>query len=197
MTAVRPYHHGNLRSALLREAENVLGERGVEGLSLRELARTAGVSNSAPRRHFADKAALLDALAEEGYERLGRRLDAALKTAEGDVTARLVVFARTYVEFAVEHRALLPLMHRPKSEARDDALSAANDRAFAAPLRLLHEARDRGDIDPDTSGRVDMTLLALLQGLTVLVATGMNGDLPLDTLVTGCIETLMAGMRPC
>ncbi|WP_455907128.1 WHG domain-containing protein [Streptomyces nigra] len=129
--------------------------------------------------------------------RLGRRLDAALKTAEGDVTARLVVFARTYVEFAVEHRALLPLMHRPKSEARDDALSAANDRAFSAPLRLLQEARDRGDIDPDTSGRVDLTLLALLQGLTVLVATGMNGDLPLDTLVTGCIETLMSGLRPC
>ncbi|MFE2644221.1 TetR/AcrR family transcriptional regulator [Streptomyces nigra] len=197
MTAVRPYHHGNLRSALLREAENVLGERGIEGLSLRELARAAGVSNSAPRRHFADKTALLDALAEEGYERLGRRLDAALKTAEGDVTARLVVFAHTYVEFAVEHRALLPLMHRPKSEARDDALSAANDRAFSAPLRLLQEARDRGDIDPDTSGRVDLTLLALLQGLTVLVATGMNGDLPLDTLVTGCIETLMSGLRPC
>lgn len=197
MTAVRPYHHGNLRSALLREAENVLSERGIEGLSLRELARAAGVSNSAPRRHFADKTALLDALAEEGYERLGRRLDAALKTAEGDVTAQLVVFARTYVEFAVEHRALLPLMHRPKSEARDDALSAANDRAFAAPLRLLQEARHRGDIDPDTSGRVDLTLLALLQGLTVLVATGMNGDLPLDTLVTGCIETLMSGLRPC
>ncbi|MFE0470070.1 TetR/AcrR family transcriptional regulator [Streptomyces sp. NPDC058947] len=196
MTAVRPYHHGNLRSTLLREAENVLGERGIEGLSLRELARAAGVSNSAPRRHFADKTALLDALAEEGYERLGRRLDAALRTAEGDVTARLVVFARTYVEFGIEHRALLPLMHRPKGEARDDALTAANDRAFAAPLRLLHEARGRGHIDPDASGRVDMTLLALLQGLTVLVATGMNGDLPLDTLVTGCVETLMSGLRP-
>lgn len=196
MNEVRPYHHGNLRSTLLREAESVLAERGIEGLSLRELARAAGVSNSAPRRHFADKTALLDALAEEGYERLGRRLDEALEAAEGDFTQRLVVFAWTYVKFGVEHRALLGLMHRPKTEARNDRLLAANDRAFAAPLRLLAEARDRGDIEPDTSGRVDMTLLALLQGLTVLASTGMHGDLPLDALVTGCVETLMSGLRP-
>ncbi|POX58616.1 TetR/AcrR family transcriptional regulator [Streptomyces sp. Ru62] len=195
MTEARPYHHGNLRSTLLQEAESVLAERGIEGLSLRELARAAGVSNSAPRRHFADKTALLDALAEEGYERLGRRLDEALEAAEGDFTQRLAVFARTYVEFGIEHRALLSLMHRPKTE-RNARLLAANDRAFAAPLRLLAEARDRGDIEPDTSGRVDMTLLTLLQGLTVLASTGMHGNLPLDALVTGCVETLMSGLRP-
>ncbi|MFJ4467068.1 TetR/AcrR family transcriptional regulator [Streptomyces sp. NPDC089424] len=195
MTAARPYHHGNLRSALLKQAEVVLHQRGVEGLSLRELAREAGVSNGAPRRHFADKSALLDALAEEGYERLGRRLDAALDAAEGDITQRLVVFARTYVEFGVEHGALLSLMHRPKGEG-DDRLRSANDRAFAAPVRLLADARERGLIEADSTGRIDMTLLALLQGLTVLAVMGMHGDRPLDTLVSGSIETLMAGLRP-
>ncbi|MFJ5260123.1 TetR/AcrR family transcriptional regulator [Streptomyces sp. NPDC088387] len=196
MTTARPYHHGNLRSALLRQAELVLDERGTEGLSLRELARDVGVSNGAPRRHFADKGALLDALAEEGFERLGRRLDTALDDSDGDFAERLAVFARTYVAFGVEHRALLGLMHRPKSEAPDDRLRAANDRAFAAPLRLLAEARARGDIDPDTGGRADMTLLALLQGLTVLAATGMHGERPLDELVTGTVTTLLNGLRP-
>ncbi|MFD4553920.1 TetR/AcrR family transcriptional regulator [Streptomyces sp. NPDC058469] len=196
MNSARPYHHGNLRSALLQEAERVLTERGTDALSLRELAREVGVSNGAPRRHFADKGALLDALTEEGYERLGRRLDAALDEADGDTFERLVVFARTYVQFGVEHRALLSLMHRPKDEARDNRLRAANDRAFAAPLRLLADARARGDIDPDPTGRIDMTLLALLQGLTVLATTGMYGDRPLDELVTGSIETLVDGLRP-
>ena len=70
MTATaRPYHHGNLRPALLGAAERALA-RGRE-LSLRELAREIGVSHAAPRRHFADKQALLDALALDGFERLG------------------------------------------------------------------------------------------------------------------------------
>ncbi|KIF71714.1 hypothetical protein HY68_29225 [Streptomyces sp. AcH 505] len=195
MTSPRPYHHGDLRTALLRQAEQTLAAHGVEGLSLRELARDVGVSHGAPRRHFADKRALLDALAEEGYDRLGRRLDAALAGATGDITARLVTFAQAYVAFAVEHRALIGLMHTPK-DGWDERLRAANDRAFAAPVALLAEARERGDIDADTTGRVDMTVLAVLQGLTVLVATGMAGDRPLDTLVSDTVRTLVEGLRP-
>jgi AcrR family transcriptional regulator len=57
--AQRPYHHGNLRAALLAQAEQTLREQGLEGLSLRELARQIGVSHGAPRRHFADRQALL------------------------------------------------------------------------------------------------------------------------------------------
>lgn len=150
-------------------------------------------------RHFSDKRALLDALAEEGYERLGRRLDAALNDSDGelgDLTERLVLFAQIYVEFAVEHRALLGLMHGSKEGSRGDRLREANDRAFAAPVLLLAEARARGDIDPDTTGRVDMTVLAVLQGLAVLAATGMNGAKPLGVLVSETVETLLAGLRP-
>jgi len=66
----RPYHHGHLRDALLAEAERTLREQGVEQLSLRDLARQAGVSHAAPRRHFADRQALLDALAGAGFARL-------------------------------------------------------------------------------------------------------------------------------
>ncbi|MEV0037389.1 TetR/AcrR family transcriptional regulator [Streptomyces sp. NPDC050804] len=199
MTTARPYHHGDLRTALLRQAERTLEEHGADGLSLRELARDVGVSHGAPRRHFSDKRALLDALAEEGYERLGRRLDAALNDSEGelgDLTERLVLFAQIYVEFAVEHRALLGLMHGSKEGSRGDRLRESNDRAFAAPVLLLAEARARGDIDPDTTGRVDMTVLAVLQGLAVLAATGMNGAKPLGVLVSETVETLLAGLRP-
>src|SRR4051812_18850534 len=101
----RAYHHGNLRAALLEGAERTLAA-GAE-LSLRELARAVGVSHAAPRRHFADKQALLDALAEDGFLRLGAALDDALAGAGPAFDARLLEFARTFVSFAVEHAALL------------------------------------------------------------------------------------------
>ncbi len=75
----RPYHHGNLRTALLAEAERTVRERGVQDLSLRELAREVGVSHGAPRRHFPDSQSLLNALAESGFLRLGRELQAAAR----------------------------------------------------------------------------------------------------------------------
>src|SRR6476661_9098645 len=85
----RPYHHGNLRTALLEQAERTVRERGVQELSLRELAREIGVSHGAPRRHFADRQALLDALAQVGFERLGAQLRAAVGAAGDDFRARL------------------------------------------------------------------------------------------------------------
>ncbi|MEW2235322.1 helix-turn-helix domain-containing protein, partial [Streptomyces sp. NPDC024062] len=68
-TGRRPYHHGNLRTDLLDAAERSLRAHGAEQLSLRDLARDVGVSHAAPRRHFADRRALLDALAESGFTR--------------------------------------------------------------------------------------------------------------------------------
>src|SRR3954469_12721277 len=116
-TAQRPYHHGNLRSELLSCAERALSEGGLAQLSLRELARQIGVSHAAPRRHFADKQALLDALAQDGFERLGRELREAMDAAGPEFEPRLLAFAQTYVRFATRHAALLELMfaakHRP------------------------------------------------------------------------------------
>jgi len=89
----RPYHHGNLRAALLAAAEQTLSQEGAGELSLRELARQVGVSHAAPRRHFAGKQALLDALAEDGFERLGDGLRTALAEAGPGFAPRLRAFA--------------------------------------------------------------------------------------------------------
>ena len=192
----KPYHHGNLRAALLERAEEMLTTTGASGLSLRELAREAGVSHGAPRRHFPDKQALLDALAEQGFERLGRELDANMAAAQGTFTDRLIVFAQTYVRFAARHPALLTLMHT--SNDRPDAahLRAANDRAFAAPTALIADARRRGDIAGTDPDRLALAVLAMLQGLAVLVTAGMSGERPLDTLVSDTIKVLLDGLRP-
>ena len=137
VSPVRPYHHGNLRSELLSCAERALAEGGLAQLSLRDLARQVGVSHAAPRRHFADKQALLDALAQDGFERLVRELREAMEAAGGSFDARLAALARSYVRFATRHAALLELMftgkHRPgaaeltRGDEADAAVGAGDD----------------------------------------------------------------------
>src|SRR5919108_421380 len=95
MPQSRPYHHGDLRAALLTSAERTLREKGTAALSLRELARDIGVSHAAPGRHFKDKQSLLDALALAGFERLGDALDRA-NAVEGGIKERMHAAARAY-----------------------------------------------------------------------------------------------------
>jgi AcrR family transcriptional regulator len=89
------YHHGDLRAVILARAADLVAERGADGISLRELARTAGVSHAAPAHHFTDRRGLFTALATEGF----RLLAAALVEARPD----FVDAARAYVRFALDH----------------------------------------------------------------------------------------------
>src|SRR5579859_1596036 len=112
----RPYHHGDLRPALLRAAVEVIGQVGPAAMSLREVARRAGVSHAAAAYHFGDKAGLLTAVAAQGYRMLAEQFRDAWDTSgsflEGGVA---------YVRFAVRHRAHFEVMYRPELYRRDDA----------------------------------------------------------------------------
>ena len=188
------YHHGNLRAELLFQAERKLESVGVAGLSLRELARDIGVSHGAPRPHFSDKNALLDALAVVGLERLGAQLDGALGNADDSFQDRLTAFARAYVGFAKDHPALLALMFERKDKADAPELHAANVRAFAAPSALIADAFAAGEIaDPDPD-RVAMAVLATIHGLASIVINDMIGDRSVGTVVDGTIATLIHGL---
>src|SRR5258708_30328136 len=133
----RPYHDGNWRPALPAQAERTVRERGVQDLSLRELARDVGVSHGAPRRHFPDRQALLDALAEAGFDRLGAELRSAVDGAGEDFQVRLRATAAAYVRFATRDAALLELMFAGKHREEAGALREAGDRAFAVILELI------------------------------------------------------------
>jgi AcrR family transcriptional regulator len=196
-TAARSYHHGNLRAALLERAEETLRSRGVRELSLRELARELGVSHAAPRRHFADKQALLDALALDGFERLGRALDEALAGAGPAFPARLEALAAAYVGFATRHAALLELMFAGKHrEGADDTLRAAAERAFAAPFALIADGQAAGDVVAGDTERVATVAWATLQGLASMANGGMLDPDGLDDVIADAARALVDGLRP-
>ena len=192
----RPYHHGNLRTALLERGGTHAAERGVDELSLRELAREAGVSHAAPRRHFADRQALLDALAERvpaaraELRGRGRRRGRGVRAApDGVVTA--------YIRFATEDAALLELMfagkHRPDAAGE---LREAADRAFAAPLALLTDAQAHGEVVADDPEGVAAVTFSVLQGLVALVNGGMLAEAEVEQLLPSVVRRLVLGLRP-
>jgi AcrR family transcriptional regulator len=179
----RPYHHGNLRTALLEQAARTVREHGADELSLRELARQVGVSHSAPRRHFADLQALRAALAEAGFVRLGAELRAAVDAAGPDFGARLRSTAAAYVRFATEEAALLELMFASKQHEQSATLHETAERAFAVMLDLIREGQAAGVLDQGDLERVGLVLFATMQGIAALVTSGMVDADQVDELV--------------
>jgi AcrR family transcriptional regulator len=196
VSATRPYHHGNLRAALLERAVRTVDERGVQALSLRELAREVGVSHAAPRRHFPDRQALLDAISEDGFERLGDALTEAVDRAGTAFGARLHALARAYIAFSTDHPALLELMFAGKQRAGAEHVRQASDRAFAIALTVIAQAQAGGELAPGDPGRVAIVAFAALQGLASMANGGMIDQTPVQEVVTDAIDQLLDGLRP-
>jgi AcrR family transcriptional regulator len=191
----RPYHHGALREALLEQAERTVRERGADALSLRELAREVGVSHGAPRRHFPDRQALLDAVAEAGFERLGAELRSALARAGEDFEPRLRATAAAYVRFATRDPALLELMFAGKHDDPTGALHEAAERAFAVMLELIAQGQAEGALEPGEPERVGLILFATIQGIASLVNAQMIAAEQLGELVADSVAHFLRGSR--
>jgi AcrR family transcriptional regulator len=196
MSDRRPYHHGNLRTALLDQAQQTVRERGVEQLSLRDLARQIGVSHGAPRRHFADRQALLDALAQAGFERLGSELRAAVDAAGDGFEERLRATAAAYVQFATEDADLLELMFAGKHRDPTGALADAANRAFAVMLDLIVQGQANGALQPGDPERVGLVLFATIQGIAALVTAGLVQPDQVTGLVADATAYFLRGSRP-
>jgi AcrR family transcriptional regulator len=191
----RPYHHGNLRSALLEAAERTVRERGVQALSLRELAREVGVSHGAPRRHFADRQALLDALTESGFERLGSELRCAAEGAGDEFEVRLRATATAYIRFATRDPALLELMFAAKHREQLPRLHEAMERAFSVMLELIEQGQAEGLLEPGDPERVGLVVFASIQGIAALITGGMVSPDQLDELTADAIGYFLRGSR--
>lgn len=188
LSAERPYHHGNLRTALLDAAERSLRERGADQLSLRDLAREIGVSHAAPRRHFADRQALLDALAETGFTQLDSALRAALAEAGDGFPARLRVAMAAYTRFATGNAALLELMYTGKHRPGAERIARAAEAPFTLMNDLVVEGQEQGALPAGDTRQLGLVLFATMQGLASLV----NGNFVEPEMLDGLVETTVA-----
>jgi len=115
-----PYHHGNLREVLIEKAAEVIDEDGIGALSLRAVARRAGVSHGAPAHHFIDKAGLLTALATHAMEHFAAILAEASLEAGDSALERVRAIGRAYVRFAAQNPAYFRIVTRIELIRRDD-----------------------------------------------------------------------------
>jgi len=173
---VRGYHHGALREALIDAAESILDERGVEGFSLREAARRAGVSPAAPGHHFGDARGLLTAVATRAFRDFGDALEA------GDVgsnrTERLRGLGMAYVRFALTNRARFELMWRKALLDREDvAFCEAGDRAFDI-LDRVARGKDAGEGPDLTVLSPSIAAWSIVHGFVELALSGAFGTGP-------------------
>jgi AcrR family transcriptional regulator len=167
------YHHGDLRAALLAAAEHVLLERGVEGFTLRECARRAGVSHAAPAHHFGDARGLLTEFAALGYERMAAMMQAARDAAGQDRRAALTGVGMAYIEFAVLHRAQFSLMFRPGTVDRDHPhmVQVANICFDHLQQTLALASQPGAALKPQFMTRV-LLAWSMVHGFAVLVMDG-------------------------
>ncbi|MAT92105.1 MAG: TetR family transcriptional regulator [Halioglobus sp.] len=142
----KAYHHGNLRAELLDTAVAQLREVGAEELSLRALARSVGVSQTAPYRHFADKSELLAAMATRGYRELLERLRRAGQGGDDCPRERLLAFAHAYIGFAADNPQLFKLMFGPAVQPtrRYPELREASRDTFGLVQEILQTGVARG-----------------------------------------------------
>lgn len=167
------YHHGALRDALLAACLRLIETDGLAAVSLRRVAREAGVSTAAPYHHFPDRAALLATLSTQGFQLLGTRLAAARAEAETPMAA-LTALANAYVRFSREHPAYFRLMFRPELSQPDkhpDTMEAG-DAAFGVLTDAIAECVRAGALPADKADTLAVMFWGLGHGLASLWLDG-------------------------
>jgi AcrR family transcriptional regulator len=171
------YHHGHLREALTAAAVAAARERGVDGLALRELARTVGVSHNAAYRHFADREALVEAVATEGLAGLVASCERELATVTATdpverARRRLAALGRGYVAFAVAEPGLFRVLFTAYPDSPGSEDKAAGPDPYGMLNDALDELVDVGFLAPEARLGADVNCWSAVHGFAVLVTEG-------------------------
>jgi AcrR family transcriptional regulator len=193
-----PYHHGNLREVLIEKAVEVIEEEGIGALSLRAVARRAGVSHGAPAHHFTDKAGLLTALATRAMDRFAAALTEVAAQAGDSPLEQLRAIGTTYIRFAVQHPAYFFIITRFELIHRDDAGFARSYQALVDMVREAVKAAQRAGWKPDVEPMaLVITCWSAVHGLATLWLDGALedrvGPLDLETITDQVVRIVTPG----
>jgi len=170
------YHHGDLRRALVDAGREVLAERGVDGLSLREVARRANVSQAAPYHHFADKGELVSAIVQRGFEDFSSAMRAGAEAAGGTALQKLFGMGVAYVRFAAANPQVFRLMFRPELRGAESgpaaiAMRAAGAESYQVFLDGVRAAVEEGAVQGSVED-VALAAWSAVHGLSTLLVDG-------------------------
>ena len=198
----RPYHHGDLRNALITAAVPLLEARGPAALSLREVAKAAGVSHAAPYRHFRDKTALLEEIAVSGYDTLTRACERAQRRYAGDPAKQLVEAGLGYLMFVVEQPRVAHLMFGGMItlDSCGVTLQRAAETSFNSLVAIVDGGVRTGVFKSLPAEELTVAAWSMVHGLATLITSGMLGAVAANRrevrrLGRKLAETLLEGMR--
>jgi AcrR family transcriptional regulator len=170
----RPYHHGDLRRSLIQAGSKIIEERGLAALSLREVARAAGVSHTAPYRHFQDKADLLAAIAQVAFEQLTDDAGKAARNHDGNPKKQFVAASVQYILFGVRHPRMAHLLFggviNMRTAPRD--LKRASWAAFQLVETIINEGKKTGLFRNRDTMELAVTTWSGIHGLAQLISGG-------------------------
>lgn len=192
------YHHGDLRRALLESALKIIEEQDISALSLRQVARQAGVSHTAPYRHFADKEALLAAVAEEGFETFSRYLERA-RDAKGEPLDQLQATGSAYVRYALDYPTHYRVMFScyPIDSAAFPALTTKANRSFQILVEIIQAGQAANVIKPGDAQVLALANWSLVHGLAMLLLDnrlGLEDSAAVETLIQTTLQLMQQGV---
>ena len=194
------YHHGDLRNALIQAATTVLVEKSAAALSLREVARVAGVSHAAPYRHFRDKAALLRVLAQGGFERLTAAINTVAENSPHNPEQKLIEVGVAYVRNALQHPEITRLMFAATiGPQQDRAYQAASAASYEALLDIIREGVEQGSFRQQPPQQLVLVAWASMHGLAMLAVASLlevdvDDEQALDTLIRSVARNVIYGI---
>jgi len=196
------YHHGNLRQALIDAGRQLLIEKGINGLSLRETAKAAGVSHTAPYRHFKDKDMLLAAIAESGFESLAEALQTVAESHSDDPEKQLAEAAIAYVKLAITHIEMHQLMFG--SVLDDDSMSKSmletKQMAFNTLFKIIENGQKQKIYKKSETLELSVAAWSIVHGYAMLVSTGQLKEtatslMQIEKLARGVATHLIDGLK--
>lgn len=191
----KTYHHGDLKNALIKAGVEILAREGIGKLSLRKVALKAGVSHTAPYAHFSDKQSLIAAISTEGFQKLSKALDSAIKSHADNPKKQLIESAQTYVKFALANKDIFKIMFSSALEKEKEypAFVEISQKTFIQVVDIIRACQEAGIIK---SGEADVLAVIIWGQVHGIISLAIEGQIShtilekksLQEIVTQAIE---------